>query len=320
MNGVSNTVTTDVNGVATWNYLISNLPAGPYSILANFAQDDYYAASSNTGTLTVKGVPTSLKVADVKGNKGETVNLIATLTDPTQGNVGIVGKTVLFTVNGVNAGSATTNTSGVAILPYLINLNGGNYPITAEFIPDNIYQGSKDESTLNVPTAALEITKTVNNNTPRVNDTVIYTLIVQNHGPDAATQVIVNEVIPTNGLKFVGVDSVNYGSYANGVWTIGDLPANSIARLVLRFTVERAGSIENQANVTSLTWDPNLYPNDAQVTINAQTPVNPVNPVNPIPNVNAKTIGMQTTGAPIGALLLAVLMVFAGIVMPKRKK
>ena len=221
VNGVSNTVTTDVNGVATWNYLISNLPAGQYDIWVNFAQDDYYAASSNLGTLTVNGVPTSLKVADVKGNKGETVNLIATLTDPTHGNAGIVGKTVLFTVNGVNAGSATTNTSGVAILPYQINLNGGNYPITAEFIPDNIYQGSKDESTLKVPTAALEITKTVNNNTPRVNDTVIYTLIVQNHGPDAATQVIVNEVIPTNGLKFVGVDSVTYGTDANGVWTIG---------------------------------------------------------------------------------------------------
>ena len=103
---------------------------------------------------------------------------------------------------------------------------------------------------------------------------------------------------------------------ANGVWTIGNLPANSIASLVLRFTVERAGSIENKAKVTSLTWDPNLYPHDAQVTIDAQTPDNPVNP---IPEVNSKTIGMKTTGAPIGALLLAVIMVFAGIVMPKRK-
>ncbi len=317
VNGVSNTVNTDVNGVATWNYLISNMPAGPYTILANFAQDDYYVASSNTGTLTVNRIPTSLKVGDVKGNKGETVNLLATLTDSLHGNVGIVDKTVLFRVNGVNAGSATTNTSGVAVLPYIINLKGGNYPITAEFISDSIYQSSKGESTLKVPSAALEIRKTVNKNTPRVNDTVIYTLIVQNHGPDAATQVIVNEVIPTNGLKFVGVESVNYGSYANGVWTIGNLPANSIASLVLRFTVERAGSIENKAKVTSLTWDPNLYPHDAQVTIDAQTPDNPVNP---IPEVNSKTIGMKTTGAPIGALLLAVLMVFVGIVMPKRKK
>ena len=149
---------------------------------------------------------------NVKGNKGETVNLLATLTDSLHGNVGIVDKTVLFRVNGVNAGIATTNTSGVAVLPYIINLKGGNYPITAEFISDSIYQSSKGESTLKVPSAALEIRKTVNKNTPRVNDTVIYTLIVQNHGPDAATQVIVNEVIPTNGLKFVGVESVNYGS------------------------------------------------------------------------------------------------------------
>ena len=103
-----------------------------------------------------------------------------------------------------------------------------------------------------VPSAALELTKTVNNSTPKVNDTVLYTLIVQNHGPDAATSVKVTDVVPTGGLKFVGVDSINYGTYdpTTGVWTIGDLPANSIAKLVLRFTVTRAGTIENNAKVT----------------------------------------------------------------------
>ncbi len=168
-----------------------------------------------------------------------------------------------------------------------------------------------------VPSAALELTKTVNNNTPKINDTVLYTLIVQNHGPDAATSVKVTDVVPTGGLKFVGVDSVNYGTYNpnTGVWTIGDLPANSIAKLVLRFTVTRAGTIENNAKVTSLTYDPNMYPTEASVTINVQKPV----PVNPIPTVGAKTITMQHTGLPIGALILAVIMLFTGIVLPKRK-
>ena len=167
-----------------------------------------------------------------------------------------------------------------------------------------------------VPSAALELTKTVNNNTPKINDTVIYTLIVQNHGPDTASSVKVTDVVPTGGLKFVGVDSINYGTYDpnTGVWTIGDLPANSIAKLVLSFKVERAGTIENNAKVTSITFDPNLYPTEASVTINVQKPTTPVNPV-----VNAKTIAMQHTGVPIGGLILAVLMVLGGFILPRRK-
>ena len=118
------------------------------------------------------------------------------------------------------------------------------------------------------------------------------------------------------GLKFVGVDSVNYGTYdpTTGVWTIGDLPANSIAKLVLRFTVTRAGTIENKAKVTSITFDPNLYPTEASVTINVQEPSNPTTPT-----VEAKTITMQHTGVPIGGLILSVLMVLGGFILPRRK-
>ncbi len=180
---------------------------------------------------------------------------------------------------------------------------------------DQMVDPVSTSTSIYVPSAALELTKTVDNTTPKINDTVIYTLIVQNHGPDAATSVNVTDVVPTGGLKFVGVDSVNYGTYDpnTGVWTIGDLPANSIAKLVLRFTVERAGTIENKAKVTSITYDPNLYPTEATVTINVQKPVTPVNPV------NAKTIAMKHTGVPIGGLILAVLMILGGFVLPRRK-
>ena len=182
---------------------------------------------------------------------------------------------------------------------------------------DQMVDPVSTSASIYVPSAALELTKTVNNSTPKVNDTVLYTLIVQNHGPDAAASVKVTDVVPTGGLKFVGVDSVIYGTYDpnTGVWTIGDLPANSVAKLVLRFTVTRSGTIENNAKVTSLTYDPNLYPTEASVTINVQKP----EPVNPIPTVGAKTIAMQHTGLPIGALILAVIMLFTGIVLPKRK-
>jgi uncharacterized repeat protein (TIGR01451 family) len=169
--------------------------------------------------------------------------------------------------------------------------------------------------TVNVPdAAALELTKTVNNNSPTVHDTILYTLIVQNHGPDAATSVNVTDVLPLGGLNFVGVDSVDYGSYANGVWSIPSLPANTVAHLVLKFTVERAGTIENQANITSLTWDPELYPCNVTVTINAQEP-----PATANAQTLAKTVGMEKTGMPISAAILALLMIFSSLIYVKRK-
>lgn len=172
--------------------------------------------------------------------------------------------------------------------------------------------------TLEVPDAALlELNKTVSNSSPLVHDTIIYTLIVQNHGPNAATSVNVTDVLPLGGLNFIGVDSVDYGSYSNGVWSIPNLPANTIAHLVLRFTVERAGTIENQANITSLTWDPELYPHNVNVTINAQNPAEPINTM-----INAqnweKTVAMQETGIPISAALLGLLMIFSGLIYVKR--
>ncbi|BDZ71151.1 DUF11 domain-containing protein [Methanobacterium petrolearium] len=186
--------------------------------------------------------------------------------------------------------------------------------VTAQTTPD--YQTFNTTNlTLNTPdAAALELTKSVNNNRPKVHDTILYTLIVQNHGPNAATSVKVTEVLPLTGLKFVGVDSVDYGNYDNGVWNIPNLPADTVAHLVLRFTVESSGAIENKATLTSLTWDPELYPHTSNVTIipqnSSKTSVNAQNV--------QKTVGMQKTGMPFAALLLAVFMVFAGLILPKR--
>jgi uncharacterized repeat protein (TIGR01451 family) len=193
---------------------------------------------------------------------------------------------------------------------------GGKHLInTAQAKNDQIITPVKTTANIYVPAAALEITKTVNNKTPKIGDTVIYTLIVKNHGPDTANSVKVADVVTTGGLKFVGVDSINYGTYdpSTGVWSIDNLPANAVASLVLRFKTERAGIVINQAKVNALTFDPNLYPTEASVTINVQ------NPPSTTPTVGATTVTMQHTGLPIGALILAVIMLFTGIVIPKMK-
>jgi uncharacterized repeat protein (TIGR01451 family) len=199
------------------------------------------------------------------------------------------------------------------------NAAGGKHLVnTAQARNDQIITPVKTTANIYVPSAALDLTKTVNKKTPRIGDTVIYTLIVQNHGPDAANSLNVADVVTTGGLKFVGVDSINYGTYDpnTGVWSIDNLPANTVARMVLRYKAERVGIVINKAKVTAITFDPNLYPTEASVTINVLP--NP-EPVNPIPTVGAKTIAMQHTGLPIGTLVLAVIMILGGFVLPRRK-
>jgi uncharacterized repeat protein (TIGR01451 family) len=78
-------------------------------------------------------------------------------------------------------------------------------------------------------------------------------------------------------------------------------------------------------------WCPNLIQREAQAPSDPTIvePSNPpiVNPSNPTikaagePTANApkETVGMQETGAPIAALLLAGLMLFTGMLLPKRK-
>ena len=121
--------TTDGSGLASVTYTpITNNPAGsPYTITAEFAGNDNYNPTSGTNDLTVDKATTEIMVDNVIGNKGQTVNLIATLKDQ-YGNL-LAGRTVNFLVNGVNAGSAVTDINGVANKSYFINLNGGTYKL-----------------------------------------------------------------------------------------------------------------------------------------------------------------------------------------------
>ena len=165
------------------------------------------------------------------------------------------------------------------------------------------------------PAAALELTKTVNNANPTLHDTVIFTMIVQNHGPDTATTVKVSDVLPA-GLTYVS-SSADFGSYdpTTGIWTIGNLPANTIAHLTITCTVEQTGTINNEAQVTSLTYDPELYPRSALITVNVKAPASTPSQT----SVAAGTISMQTTGAPFVPLALGILLVFAGFTTTRRK-
>ena len=180
---------------------------------------------------------------------------------------------------------------------------------TAQAIDEQMETPVIATASIYVPSADLVLTKTVDKTKPIVKDTVTFTLIVNNHGPDTAVDVTVNDKLPA-GLTYVS-SSANYGTYnpSTGIWTIGNLPNGATAILTIKAVVEKSGQIINQAKVSALTYDPNIEGNTASAAMDVQAQM----------PVNAQTIGMQRTGAPFGALIVALLMLFSGMVIARRK-
>jgi uncharacterized repeat protein (TIGR01451 family)/gliding motility-associated-like protein len=71
--------------------------------------------------------------------------------------------------------------------------------------------------------ADLSIEKTVNNSNPYVGDNIEFTVTVTNNGPNPATGVEVNDLLP-NGYSYVSHSAAS-GSYdhTTGIWTIGNV-------------------------------------------------------------------------------------------------
>ena len=101
----------------------------------------------------------------------------------------------------------------------------------------------------NIQTSHVTIEKTVSNPQPYLHEIIYFTLIVQNWGPDTAIDVYVDDKLPA-GIVYIS-STANYGSYnpSTGIWTIGNLPYDTIAQLVMTVGVEKLGPIENHAHV-----------------------------------------------------------------------
>ena len=69
--------------------------------------------------------------------------------------------------------------------------------------------------------ADLALAKTVSNPTPNVGDSITFTITLTNNGPDTATNVTVNDLLPA-GLTFVsGTPSEGTYDPTTGIWTVG---------------------------------------------------------------------------------------------------
>ena len=149
----------------------------------------------------------------------------------------------------------TTVCNDLGILPNAVNVHSNEY--------DWNMSNNDDEAIVDVrPIADLSITKLVNKNSPKYGETVKWTLIVINNGPNAAHNVLVEDVLP-EGLKYVSSN----GDYSRNVWKIGKLNVGEQKTLVITCKVTSTGNIVNVASVKADELDLNESNNRAEKTI-----------------------------------------------------
>ena len=161
------------------------------------------------------------------------------------------GEKVLITIIAKAAKSNTT----------LIN----NIKVNGTGFDSNISNNNDSETIKITPLVDLAIAKVVDNVNPLFDSIITYTITVVNNGPDASTDVVVKDIWPANGLKFI----TSTGTYnpATGIWNVGELGSNEIATLTITAKTTAVGKFENKVSVNGTGYDSNLSNNNASVNI-----------------------------------------------------
>ncbi len=131
-----------------------------------------------------------------------------------------------------------------------------------------------NSSSVTIPSASadLVIEKSVNNSVPNVDTEVTFTVTVSNNGPDTATNIRINDILPA-GLSYVS-SSPSQGNYDNttGLWDIGSVLLNEQASIsIVALVIEAGVPITNTVQLISLDQvDTNPSNNRATATVTGQ--------------------------------------------------
>ena len=121
-----------------------------------------------------------------------------------------------------------------------------------------------------LPSADLVITKRANPDPVDVGDNLAFTLRVANRGPQAAPNVVLEDNLPGN-VQVIGTDrrcGVETGQIV--VCNLGTLEPNTFTTVRVVVEPERAGTVNNTAQVESGRGDPNPGNNAASVSVTVE--------------------------------------------------
>jgi uncharacterized repeat protein (TIGR01451 family) len=202
---------------------------------------------------------------------------------PSQGNYD--AQTGDWTVGTVAVGVNATLTITATVSTPGAKLNAAEITQADQVDPDSTpgnnvpAEDDQDSVTVTPQSADLSLTKDVNDSTPTVGQNVVFTLTVTNGGPSAATNVLIEDLLPA-GMTFVS-STPSQGSYVSGtgIWTVGTINSGANATLAITATNTTAAAKTNTAEVTDVdqfdsdsTPDNNVGTEDDQdsVTVNPE--------------------------------------------------
>ena len=140
-------------------------------------------------------------------------------------------------------------------------------------------ENDQDAVTPTLKQADLSLIKTISNSTPNVGDVVTFTIKVKNAGPDTATNVDIEDILP-NGYSNIQTISGG-GIYANDTikWNNKTIANNDSLTFTYQARVNSPGAGISFTNVAQVTdadqFDPNSTPNNDVPTENDQDSVTP---------------------------------------------
>ncbi|QEE26599.1 hypothetical protein FTW19_00400 [Terriglobus albidus] len=147
-----------VNGVASLTTSFAS--AGSRTVHASFDGDDFRLPATADAAAQAQRADTTMKLASSKNPaySGESITLTASLTNvPAAAPVN--GGNIVFAVNGAPIGTAKTDASGKAVLPWI--LRTGTWTVTATFVQTANYNGSASTLSQGIDRSPTAITLTV---------------------------------------------------------------------------------------------------------------------------------------------------------------
>ncbi|NIL95755.1 MAG: DUF11 domain-containing protein, partial [Planctomycetales bacterium] len=246
----------------------------------------------DNATLSAQEADLSLSKSVDNGNPnfGETVTFTVTLTNngPNTATNVQVSDTLPAELTFVSANASQgnyNNASGVWTVGDLIDDQTATLQITAtvqtvgavtntaqvtasdqldpDSTPNNNQAGEddQDDAALAAQVADLSVTKSVDDASPDLTEDTVYTVTVTNAGPNTATEVEIEDILPA-GVSLVS-SNASQGSYngASGIWTVGTLAEGATASLEITTDVTTPGTKTNIAQVhNAAQLDPDSTP------------------------------------------------------------
>ncbi len=118
-------------------------------------------------------------------------------------------------------------------------------------------------------TADINVTISADDKNPKYKQTVLFVVTAKNNGPDDASELTIEYVVPP-GISNVIITPSEGTSYSNGVWTIGNLSSGASAFLKITgiINVSNTSIISNAAKTELNEFDPDLGNDESGLTLN----------------------------------------------------